>query len=309
MRANYLRKFGLISGFLLAGLAVQAEEQVLCIATKNVLVYEADLKGIVFSGERFEAVAPFQGWGENSKVTKVGGKKVTYVRVQFTDREEEDADNDIGWVKSTDVKAKSECAGYIEPKDKDEGENKVVTAAVESDDKSVVSDLNDADCCRFPLATSAQADYTTGMRRFGYSRSGGARKHAAADLYHRQLEPVYAVADGVILRDREAFYGGTSATEIRHSGGFIGRYGELAFNSEKKIDLDNGTQVKAGQLIGYMKATRARKGFNHPMLHFELYKGSATGDLTQPDSKLGYKRRSDLVNPTPYLQKWEGHRG
>lgn len=301
----YLLKAGLFGGLILSTLTAKAEEQVLCISTKNTLVYESDLKGVAFSGVRFETVVPFQGWGQNLKTVTVAGKSVTYIKAQFTDRDEEEADNDIGWVRQNYVKAKSECAGYVAKSDDNEkgsDDNASATASI--------SGLDDSNCCRFPLASSAQEDYTTGMRRFGYSRSGGARKHAAADLYHRQLEPVYAIADGVILRDREAFYGGTAATEIKHSGGFVARYGEMAFNSQMEIpDLENGKSVKAGQLIGYMKATKKSRGFNHPMLHFELYSGKVTGDLTQPDSKLGYKRRSDLLNPTRYLQKWEGHRG
>jgi hypothetical protein len=39
------------------------------------------------------------------------------------------------------------------------------------------------------------------------------------------------------------------------------------------------------------------------MLHFELYSGEKTGALKSKTGK--YKRRSDLMNPTPYLLKWQ----
>ena len=42
------------------------------------------------------------------------------------------------------------------------------------------------------------------------------------------------------------------------------------------------------------------------MLHFELYSGEKTGSLTDRSSKATkYQRRRDLMNPTPYLLKWE----
>jgi len=36
------------------------------------------------------------------------------------------------------------------------------------------------------------------------------------------------------------------------------------------------------------------------MLHFEMYEGTATGDLTDRSSK-GFERRKDLMDPTEYL--------
>jgi murein DD-endopeptidase MepM/ murein hydrolase activator NlpD len=233
------------------------------------------------------------------------------------DRQEEDADNDIGWVRQNNVKLKSQCAGYKDPSREDESaheEHRASSPSSNSNTGDNVSGLTDADCCLFPLASSAQVSFTEGMRKFGWNRSGG-RKHAAADLYHRDYEPIYAIADGEILRDREAFYGGTSATEIRHSGGFVARYGEIASPGQKP-GLVLGSTVKAGDLIGYMKATKSKRGYNHPMLHFELYTGKRTGALTPPaDLDLpnenyltAFKRRADLINPTAYLLKWESKR-
>lgn len=302
MTVHSLLKVGFIGGLLLGAASAQAGEKVLCISTKNVLVLEADLKTVAFSGDQYETVVPFQGWNAQKEVT-IKGQSVTFVKGQFLNRQEEDAENDEGWVRASLIKEKSECAGY-----KDEDADDKVAARVSTTSAAIsdITSLNDAACCRFPLASSAQEDYRTGMRQFGYRR-GGTRKHAAADLYHRQFEPVYAVADGVIVRDREAFYGGTSATQIVHDGGFVVRYGELAFNANKPLKFESN-KVKAGQLIGYIKGVKAKSGFLHPMLHFELYSGKAEGDLTQRYSKLGYQRRSDLMNPTSYLLKWESKR-
>lgn len=299
MTTRSLVKCGMIGGILLAGFSAQAEDKVLCIASKNVLVLEADLKTVAFSGDQFEVVNPFQGWNAQ-KVVTLKGQKVTFIKAQFENRQEEDAENDEGWVRASQVKPKSQCAGYHD----DDSEDRIAERVKTTVDASDIKSLTDSACCRFPLATSAQADYRTGMRQFGYRR-GGARKHGGADLYHRQFEPVYAVADGKIVRDREAFYGGTAATEVVHEGGFTVRYGELAFNNDKSLSLSR--DVKAGQLIGYMKAVKAKSGFLHPMLHFELYSGKASGPLTVKGAGL-YSRRSDLMNPTSYLLKWEGKR-
>jgi hypothetical protein len=38
------------------------------------------------------------------------------------------------------------------------------------------------------------------------------------------------------------------------------------------------------------------------MLHIELYRGTAQGGLTANNPP--YKRRSDLLDPTPFLDQW-----
>ena len=47
------------------------------------------------------------------------------------------------------------------------------------------------------------------------------------------------------------------------------------------------------------------------MLHFEMYQGSVGGNYTQKKNKeydfvepKAYKRRRDLLDPTPYLDEW-----
>lgn len=292
----------LLGGIVAMGGMASAQEKILCITTQHEPVYLDNLKDFVFSGERYETVVPFQSFGPSKKVkktVKLKGQIVTFIKAEFTDREEEDAENSVGWVRESQVKLKKDCPHF-----------KASKVVVEDDRPSVnignITGLTDSKCCRFPLATQAHADYRQSPRSFGAGRSGGRRKHAGADLYHRQWEPVYAVADGVLLRDREGFYGGTAATEVLHSGGFVVRYGEIAFQRDKKLTVK--PKVKAGDLLGYVKATTKRRGFNPPMLHFELYSGKVKGALTVAKGGGAYQRRSDLMNPTPYLQKWESKR-
>ena len=147
----------------------------------------------------------------------------------------------------------------------------------------------------FPLANKPRVTYTSGVASFGSNRSGGRRKHAASDLYRAKGDNIRAVADGHVIRGHAFFYQGTYALEVKHSGGFVVRYGEIG----SKKAVSQGQRVKAGQTVGYMGKTTCCQ----PMLHFELYSGAKTGPLSVGGNK--YQRRSDLMNPTAYLQKWQ----
>lgn len=139
------------------------------------------MKIFAFSGVKNEKVSLFQGWGQNEKIIQENGADTKYVKAQFPDR---DADNNIGWVKRSYIKAASQCAKYKA--------SLSVTEFAAVTNITVGSGLTDPNCCRFPLASSAKADYTQGQRQFGWRRGNGKRKHAASDLYHRDYEPVYA---------------------------------------------------------------------------------------------------------------------
>lgn len=76
-----------------------------------------------------------------------------------------------------------------------------------------------------------------------HARDGSARKHAGCDLIFPVGTPIYAVADGVLVRGPYSFYSGTYAVEIRH-GNLLLRYGEIANGS-----YTGGKSVKKGQII------------------------------------------------------------
>jgi hypothetical protein len=266
--------------------AAHAEDDILCIKTPTTRIYDKDLKKVIISGRQYETVVQFQGYGQK--------ETTSYVRVELTDREDEEADNNVGWVDKSLIKPKSKCAGYKEP----------AIAADNNDPESQASTELSLNCCLFPMKKHPTHSMNEGMRRFGAGRSKGARLHAAADLYQTQYQEVYAIAKGKVLRDRVPFYLGTNVTEIEHSGGFIARYGEMA--SENLKPLKVGDTVEAGQLIGYIKKVNSRNVKN-PMLHFELYTGKASGPLTVEKRGNKFQRRSDLINPTPYLAQWENN--
>lgn len=143
----------------------------------------------------------------------------------------------------------------------------------------------------FPFSFRPTESYKDGARYFGANRSNG-RKHAGCDLIAPIGTEVYAVDDGVVIQDMYRFYEHVNALEIQHSH-FIVRYGEIKNITE---GIKSGTKIKKGQLIGYVGRLDSGKS----MLHFEMYSGEQTGSLTVRENKP-FQRRSDLINPTDFL--------
>lgn len=150
----------------------------------------------------------------------------------------------------------------------------------------------------FPLAHRPLASYTSGGREFGARRVSGGRQHAAVDLLTNSNNKIYAVADGRVL-DYYAFYQGTYALVVDHKD-FVVRYGEISTYSKWNHIADNERHVSAGEVIA--KAGTLYSGAS--MLHFEKYSGNKSGYLTVR-SNYPFQRRSDLVNPTPFIQELE----
>lgn len=151
--------------------------------------------------------------------------------------------------------------------------------------------------CVFPLSFVPASSYKSGQRFFGARRSKGTRKHAGCDLIAPEGTKIYAVADGKIVRGPYAFYRGTYAIEVEHTN-FVVRYCEIKGTAK---GLKRGSGVTRGQEI----ATVGRM-FHSSMLHLEMYKGTSSGRLTNRHNPP-YQRRSDLVNPTAYLDKWKSN--
>ncbi|MBW2523346.1 MAG: M23 family metallopeptidase [Deltaproteobacteria bacterium] len=143
----------------------------------------------------------------------------------------------------------------------------------------------------FPIPFVPELSYTTGARYFGAGRSKG-RKHGGCDLIAPRGTDVYAVDDGTVIQGPYYFYEGTYALEVKHKS-FVVRYGEI----EKKVaaGIEAGAKLEKGQRIGDVGKLK--------MLHFEMYSGAKTGALTVRGNKP-YQRRSDLINPTAYLDAW-----
>jgi murein DD-endopeptidase MepM/ murein hydrolase activator NlpD len=143
----------------------------------------------------------------------------------------------------------------------------------------------------FPLKQKPALDYKTPPRSFGAARAGG-RIHAGCDLYAPIGTDILAVEDGEVIQGPYFFYQGTYALEIKHPSGIV-RYGEI----QNGPILKPGTLIKEGQVIA--KVGRLI-GLTVSMIHFEMYNGSATGQLTVFNAPP-YMRRKDLINPTNFL--------
>lgn len=154
---------------------------------------------------------------------------------------------------------------------------------------------------RFPLNFIPKYGFHkgSGRRWFGAEREGGERLHAGCDLIAPQGTPVLAVAGGTILR-KVYFYAGTYELQVDHIF-FTARYGEIS--KELADGVFEGDWVDEGKHIANVGKLK--------MLHFEMYKGTGTGYLSQTWNKKydyvsgnKYKRRADLLDPTPYLEEW-----
>lgn len=261
----------------------QSFEKFVCIGSSSLNVRDETLEKVEFEAVLGEKVKVFQSWGGGDSIEKtIGGVSYTFRRVEFPDRESDD--RKVGFVASRFLKAKEDCP-YLK-----EG------ASVREAPVSRISGIDDANCCDFPTVQKPTHSYTTGMRRFGAGRGGGTRLHAACDLYRYKNEPARSIAPGKVVRGLYYFYQGTYALEVRHDGGFVVRYGEL---TGKQL-VRQGRNIRMGQNVGNIG--KVNSNCCRPMLHFELYSGSKTGPLK---SGGRYQRRSDLMNPTNYLLKWE----
>jgi murein DD-endopeptidase MepM/ murein hydrolase activator NlpD len=129
---------------------------------------------------------------------------------------------------------------------------------------------------------------------FGYSR--GSRLHAACDIQavRNSFAPIYAIEDGVVLDAYDFGEGLGCAIEVRHVN-FVARYGEISCSQLPGA----GRKLTAGKQFARVGNIWVRTDVD--MLHLELYRGTASGQLSQP-GRGQYSRRSDLYNPTSFLR-------
>lgn len=267
-------------------------QYVACFARDTLSIRDDALTAAVFKIKPFEAVKPIQGWEETKKLKEVRGQTFVFVKAQFP--EQEDENNDIGWIEEKFIRARAECIGA-----QDSGANEPdIQTPISGFDEvaSSATGLDDPNCCKFPLLKPTNS-FMSGMARFGHPRDHGKRIHAACDLYQTKNAPIASVGSGTIISSLYKFYQGTWALEVKHSGGFVIRYGEMTGKAVPGVSKKK--KVSPGQQVGFMG--RVNSNCCEPMLHFELYSGAAKGSLNAGGK---YKRRSDLMNPTKYLLSW-----
>jgi len=149
----------------------------------------------------------------------------------------------------------------------------------------------------FPLEKRITT-YLQGYRRFDARRSNGRRKHAGCDLVVAAGTPVLAVADGEVVRGPYHFYSGTYALEVEHryaSRTIMVRYGEIRQRVPR--DIRPGAKVRQGDVIGFVGQLNS----GSHMLHLEMYKDGSDHSSLTVFGLNKYKRRADVMDPTPLL--------
>jgi len=259
-----------------AGVEVQngALDYVVCISGETLNVRDESLNHILFVVAKHSSAKPVQSFGTDRLQKTIGGVEYTFIKSEFP---QASSAVKVGWVAEKYIVTRSECAGAAE----------VPPVAAAPSSPWV-----------FPTLKRPSSSYKEGMRRFKASRSGG-RLHAACDLYRVTGEDALSISSGSVIRDKYYFYEGTYAIEVKHSDGKVARYGEITGKTAPSIALNKS--VKPGQTIGYVG--KVNSGCCTPMLHFELYSGTASGSLTQ--SGNSFQRRKDLIDPTQLLSGWE----
>lgn len=118
------------------------------------------------------------------------------------------------------------------------------------------------------------------------------RLHTGVDLAARTGTPIYAAGDGVISYYKwQSGYG--NKVEIQHVNGYETAYGHMSRYAD---GLGVGSQVRQGQLIGYVGSTGQSTG---PHLHFEI---KINGNLVDP---LSVKLPKDNVLPPRYRDEFD----
>lgn len=118
------------------------------------------------------------------------------------------------------------------------------------------------------------------------------RLHTGVDLAARTGTPIYAAGDGVIQYYKwQSGYG--NKVEIQHVNGYETAYGHMSRYAD---GLGVGSQVRQGQIIGYVGSTGQSTG---PHLHFEIL---INGNLVDP---LSVKLPKDNVLPQQYEARFQ----
>jgi murein DD-endopeptidase MepM/ murein hydrolase activator NlpD len=121
----------------------------------------------------------------------------------------------------------------------------------------------EANFLRAPLAFR-RISSVFGMRR--HPILGVRRAHQGIDYAASSGTPVRAIGEGIVIAaGRRGGYG--NSVDVRHSNGFVSRYGHLRGFAR---GIRAGTRVSMGQTIGYVGMTGLATA---PHLHFEILVG------------------------------------
>ncbi|HET6603758.1 MAG TPA: M23 family metallopeptidase [Xanthomonadaceae bacterium] len=135
------------------------------------------------------------------------------------------------------------------------------------------------------LDREALRDNFAEMRESGHA-------HEAIDIMAPTGTPVVAVQDGTIVKLFDSERGGLTIYQFDPSGSFAYYYAHL---DRYAPDLEEGQQVRRGEVIGYVGST-GNASAAAPHLHFSIF-------------RLGPEKRwwqGEAINPYPYLAGPQG---
>lgn len=199
----------------------------------------------------------------------------------------------------------------VQPQEKRLACNDVGMGALANHDE-IVKEVNRLLRWRFPLARCNGIPINHHPGAFGFHRRKN--HHTGVDLYCEDMEGVYAVEDGTVVKV-EVFTGPkrghdwweeTYGIMVEGSSGVI-NYGEVEPHLEMVVH--EGAKVHRGQFIGRVKRVLFKDkhrpdipGHSTSMLHLELYK-HGTRDFADWHDPA---KNPNLLDPTPYLLAAEG---
>jgi len=156
------------------------------------------------------------------------------------------------------------------------------------------------------LANSRNAHFGAGRQNYPV--------HGACDLIAPAGTEILAVQDGTIIRgpynfmeskDKSGCSVMTYAIDVNHKT-FVARYAEIARHLPGKLGINS--DVTEGHVIATVGVQCGGS-----MLHFEMFQDVNRLDYLTDRShgtkylyvpQANYERRSDLLDPTPYLDVW-----
>ncbi|MBS1797088.1 MAG: M23 family metallopeptidase [Acidobacteria bacterium] len=149
----------------------------------------------------------------------------------------------------------------------------------------------------FPLKIKVDSYKTNWSCRFGAPRAPG-RKHGGCDLAAAVGTPVYAVDDGEVVEVSSKFKYDTSVVSIEHGDIYDDDYCIVRYGEVDTVMVSLGAKVKKGDMIA-----KVGKQPGGTQLHLEMYSGAEIGPFLQ-ENNAPYKRRNDIMDPTPFLDAW-----
>lgn len=150
----------------------------------------------------------------------------------------------------------------------------------------------------FPLKKKVDSYRSNYSCRFGAPRDGN-RKHGGCDLAAGAGSDVLAVDGGVVVEVAYKFKYNTSVVSIGHGDLYDDDYVVVRYGEVDTIMVQLGDTVEQGDVIA-----KVGKQPGGTQLHLEMYRGDEIGEYLQ-ERNLPYKRRSDIIDPTSYLDSWD----